>query len=187
MGEIDIPLINIKGDGSSATEWYRLRKFGRMRDVTGEVHITIRFSGPPPGEMGVDGTVTPIVTTRETFLDSRFSMGPLDEYRDAKPNELHVMCIAGRGLPAMDSNFFGRATSDPLIKARVDTVLLQTKHIPKTLEPVWNEELVFPGVTDPALSLQITVEDHDLTKNDFMVHHSLLPLLTLILSRPVPP
>lgn len=98
-------------------------------------------------------------------------MGPSDEHRDARPNELHVMCIGGRGLLAMDSSLFGRATSDPLIKARVDTVLLQTKHIPKTLEPVWNEELIFPGVTNPALSLQITVEDYDLTKNDFMVEY----------------
>jgi hypothetical protein len=186
MGEIEIPLSSVNGDGSSLMERYTLRKSGRMRDVSGEVSrrrrrppsrrphpsqvlLTLRFSGPPPGEMGVDGTIAPVFTTRETFLDPRFSMGPADEYRDALPNELHVMCVAGRGLPAMDSSLFGRATSDPFIRARVDTMVFQTKHLSKTLEPVWNEELVFAGVTNAALSLQITVMDHNLTASSFMV------------------
>jgi hypothetical protein len=37
MGEVEIPLSSIKGDGSSLTERYPLKKFGRMKDVTGEV------------------------------------------------------------------------------------------------------------------------------------------------------
>lgn len=60
-------------------------------------------------------------------------------------------------------------SSDPLIKASIKGFTTQqTKSISKNLDPVWNEELIFPGVTDPSLSLQITVEDYDLTKNDFM-------------------
>lgn len=72
------------------------------------------------------------------------------------------------------SNLYRAVSSDPLIKASIKGFnTLQTKSIAKNLDPVWNEELVFPGVTDPSLSLQITVEDYDLTKNDFMVNLSL--------------
>lgn len=39
MGEVDIPLLSIKGDGSSETKWYPLRRFGKLKDVTGEVSV----------------------------------------------------------------------------------------------------------------------------------------------------
>ena len=63
-----------------------------------------------------------------------------------------------------------RGSSDPLIKAKIKGFkTLQTKHINKTLEPVWNETLVIQNVVDPSLSLEIVCEDHDTLSNDFMV------------------
>jgi hypothetical protein len=44
MGEVDIPLLNIKGDGSSTTQWYPLRRFGRLKDVTGDVSLCLFYS-----------------------------------------------------------------------------------------------------------------------------------------------
>jgi Ca2+-dependent lipid-binding protein len=63
-----------------------------------------------------------------------------------------------------------RGTSDPLVKCRIKGFpTQQTRHINKNLEPVWNEKIVMSGVMDPSLSLEVIVEDHDLTRNDFMV------------------
>ena len=45
-----------------------------------------------------------------------------------------------------------------------------TNFIRKNLNPVWNEQLIFPHVKDSQLSLVVTVEDHNDIKptRDFM-------------------
>jgi hypothetical protein len=65
------------------------------------LEITLKFSGPPNvqrqtsvGNIQIDG------------LDSCFGETP-EDHRDAEPNELCILCIAGRGLPVMDSFLFG--------------------------------------------------------------------------------
>lgn len=44
----------------------------------------------------------------------------------------------------------------------------RTKHINENLAPTWNEKLTIAGVRNGSLSLEITVEDYDITVNDFM-------------------
>eukprot|EP00602_Paraphysomonas_sp_CaronLab_P003319 CAMPEP_0185019240 /NCGR_PEP_ID=MMETSP1103-20130426/1865_1 /TAXON_ID=36769 /ORGANISM="Paraphysomonas bandaiensis, Strain Caron Lab Isolate" /LENGTH=1852 /DNA_ID=CAMNT_0027549443 /DNA_START=18 /DNA_END=5573 /DNA_ORIENTATION=+ len=162
MGQVEIPLSSIPPDGAATTQWHELQVMGRMRDVAGEIQVTIKFSGPPPGAPGAT-----------QVAGSASAENPLDEtnpdYEDAEPNELVIICIQGRELPIMDMAMFGKGSSDPLIKAKIKGFKTQqTKHIKKTLEPVWNETLVFQGVRDPSLSLEILVEDHDTLSNDFM-------------------
>jgi hypothetical protein len=71
-----------------------------------------------------------------------------------------------------------RGKSDPLIKAKVKGFpSVKTTYKEKTLEPVWNEKLVIPGVTDPSLSLEIEVEDWDPAVNEFM-GKTILPLIS---------
>lgn len=61
---------------------------------------------------------------------------------------------------------------------------MKTSYKEKTLEPVWNEKLVIPGVTDPSLSLEIEVEDWDPAVNEFM-GKAILPLITFEDKKPV--
>ncbi len=81
------------------------------------------------------------------------------------------------GLMAMDSSIFGGAgSSDPQVRINIDGFHVQkTKFIRKTLSPSWNEKIVFPYVLDQALSMKITVEDHNDIKPtcDFMGRISL--------------
>ncbi len=61
---------------------------------------------------------------------------------------------------------------------------MKTNYQEKTLDPVWNEKLILPGVTDPSLSLEIEVEDWDAAVNEFM-GKVILPLYTFEDKRPV--
>ncbi len=95
-----------------------------------------------------------------------------EEYVDEGANELHVTVVAARGLLAMDHSMFGgTGSSDPQVRINIDGFDVQkTKFIRKTLSPAWNQELVFPAVLDPGLSMKVTVEDHNDIKPtcDFM-------------------
>jgi Ca2+-dependent lipid-binding protein len=63
---------------------------------------------------------------------------------------------------------FGTASSsDPLVRIDVDKDRKQTKHIPKNLNPKWNEELIFE-VEDSSAAIKVTVEDYGIPKNTFM-------------------
>ncbi len=66
----------------------------------------MKFSGPPPRQGGV-GVGAAGGTDVENQNDDPCFQPPPDEYIDATPNELCIFCIAGRGLPAMDSFLFG--------------------------------------------------------------------------------
>eukprot|EP00604_Paraphysomonas_vestita_P002816 CAMPEP_0174818892 /NCGR_PEP_ID=MMETSP1107-20130205/1828_1 /TAXON_ID=36770 /ORGANISM="Paraphysomonas vestita, Strain GFlagA" /LENGTH=1810 /DNA_ID=CAMNT_0016031457 /DNA_START=453 /DNA_END=5885 /DNA_ORIENTATION=- len=146
-----------------------------MKQISGEVEVTLKFSGPPPTP-GQPMSSTGFNDIEVGSDDPCFAETP-EEYRDASPNELCILCISGRNLPAMDSFLFG-GKSDPLIKAKVKGFpSVKTSYKEKTLDPVWNEKLVIPGVTDPSLSVEIEVEDWDPAVNEFM-GKTILPLIT---------
>jgi hypothetical protein len=68
----------------------------------------VKFSGPP--NIQRQTSVGNIVLDN---LDPCFAETP-EEYRDAEPNEICILCIAGRGLQAMDSFLFGFVSLPPL-------------------------------------------------------------------------
>lgn len=167
MGSVDITLDSLPSDGSTVKEFYKLRKVGRMKDVAGEVQLSIRFSAPlekaasvmsfggdeEGGEEGVGGI-------------EEIEHNP--DHENMEPNELVVVVIQGQNLPIKDKALFGKGSSDPLVKLEIKGQKMQkTKYIKKNLNPQWNETFYFP-LHDEQLSLQVTVEDYDLTANDFM-------------------
>ena len=47
LGEVTIPLLMVNGDSVAAYDrWFKLEKTGRMKDVSGQVHLSMRFSRP---------------------------------------------------------------------------------------------------------------------------------------------
>ncbi|CAM9800897.1 unnamed protein product, partial [Phaeothamnion confervicola] len=73
-----------------------------------------------------------------------------------------------RGLRVADKNLFGGGSSDPLVKLMVDGCDDQkTKVVKENLAPQWNESFDF-FVVESSKSLELRVEDDDLTSNDFL-------------------
>ena len=70
--------------------------------------------------------------------------------------DLYIKALAGRDLPAKDLN----GKSDPYIIFKLDGVEQKTQIQKKTLNPVWNEEFIFPDAK-PTSTLKIRVYDYD--------------------------
>ena len=78
--------------------------------------------------------------------------------------EVHVQCADG--LRAADSN----GTSDPYAKVSVGTKDVhkrQTKVVPKSLDPRWDERLLFPGTLADFIEETLTIKVRDKDKGSF--------------------
>ena len=85
--------------------------------------------------------------------------------------DLYIKAIEGKDLPAKDLN----GKSDPFIIFQLDENIQKTQIQEKTLNPVWNEEFVFPDAK-PTSTLKIKVYDYDkigkddkISKSEFVV------------------
>uniref|UniRef100_A0A3Q3W718 C2 domain-containing protein n=1 Tax=Mola mola TaxID=94237 RepID=A0A3Q3W718_MOLML len=78
---------------------------------------------------------------------------------------LHCSIVRAKGLKPMDSN----GLADPYVKLHLlpgasKSNKLRTKTLKNTLNPVWNETLVYHGITDEEMSrktLRLSVSDED--------------------------
>jgi len=91
--------------------------------------------------------------------------------------EIHVSVLAGTGLVPKDKNIWGKKTSsDPYAVIRHgSTTFGKTSVIPKTLDPVWQEECdlkaafqlsVLPRALEIHNTLEINLFDHDKMSQD---------------------
>ena len=85
----------------------------------------------------------------------------------AMPNELHVYLVRARDLEVMDSGLLGKGSSDPIVVLDVMGTSHKSTQKKKELNPVWLESFSWPVEDDEAV-LEVTVEDYDMTGNDFM-------------------
>ena len=75
--------------------------------------------------------------------------------------EVHVQCADG--LRAADSN----GKSDPYAKVRVGRHKGQTKAVAKSLDPRWDERLLFPGTLADFIEETLTIKVRDKDKGSF--------------------
>uniref|UniRef100_A0A7N9AZE0 Rabphilin 3A homolog (mouse), a n=1 Tax=Mastacembelus armatus TaxID=205130 RepID=A0A7N9AZE0_9TELE len=84
---------------------------------------------------------------------------------EQETHALHCCIIKAKGLKPMDSN----GLADPYVKLHLlpgasKSNKLRTKTLKNTLNPVWNETLVYHGITDEEMSrktLRLSVSDED--------------------------
>ncbi|KAK9532218.1 hypothetical protein VZT92_009615 [Zoarces viviparus] len=84
---------------------------------------------------------------------------------DQESHALHCCVVKAKGLKPMDSN----GLADPYVKLHLlpgasKSNKLRTKTLKTTLNPVWNETLVYHGITDDEMSrktLRLSVSDED--------------------------
>jgi len=84
---------------------------------------------------------------------------------------LHVLIQSGSHLVARDRG----GSSDPYASVIIAGRQLRTASIKKTLEPVWNEVLLFKGVSAAQLDTEVlkikVFDDDQLSRDDFMGDH----------------
>uniref|UniRef100_A0A672HTB2 Rabphilin 3A homolog (mouse), b n=1 Tax=Salarias fasciatus TaxID=181472 RepID=A0A672HTB2_SALFA len=84
---------------------------------------------------------------------------------EQETHTLHCCIVKAKGLKPMDSN----GLADPYVKLHLlpgasKSNKLRTKTLKNTLNPVWNETLVYHGITDDEMSrktLRLSVSDED--------------------------
>ncbi|KAK6043006.1 C2 domain protein, partial [Cooperia oncophora] len=115
-----------------------------------------------------DGSAKSITDTRPGTLGSiQFTV-----LYNLEEKKLTVHLIRAKNLKAMDSNGF----SDPYVKLHLlpgnaKATKLTSRTIEKTLNPEWNEELHYYGITETdkqKKTLRITVLDRDRIGSDFL-------------------
>uniref|UniRef100_A0A914WES2 Uncharacterized protein n=1 Tax=Plectus sambesii TaxID=2011161 RepID=A0A914WES2_9BILA len=139
-------------------------------------HITTEPERPSSASF-IHRSVNPFRSPRTSAsmdFDFGFSLGTLEFSLTYKPeeNQLIVHLIRAKRLKAMDSNGF----SDPYVKLHLipgnaKATKLTSKTIEKTLNPEWNERLVYYGVTEDdrmKKTLRLTVLDRDRIGSDFL-------------------
>ncbi|KAI6235599.1 Rabphilin-1 [Aphelenchoides besseyi] len=90
----------------------------------------------------------------------------------AEDKQLVIHLIRAKNLKAMDKNGF----SDPYVKfhlipGNAKATKLSSKTIEKTLNPEWNEEMIYYGITEEERlkkTLRVTVLDRDRIGSDFL-------------------
>ncbi|CAD5220053.1 unnamed protein product [Bursaphelenchus xylophilus] len=113
--------------------------------------IRNRLGNEPPGTLG----------------SIQFNLTYLSEEK-----QLIIHLIRAKNLKAMDKNGF----SDPYVKfhlipGNVKATKLTSKTIEKTLNPEWNEEMIYYGITEDERlkkTLRVTVLDRDRIGSDFL-------------------
>ncbi|XP_023686477.1 double C2-like domains, gamma [Paramormyrops kingsleyae] len=132
----------------------------------------VREAGPAEGEKGdVKEAEEPMYSDddEDTYLGTlEFSL-----LFDQEHNCLHCTVHKGKGLKAMDSN----GLADPYVKLHLlpgasKANKLRTKTLKNTLNPVWNETLIYHGITAADMTtktLRLCVCDMDrLGRNEFI-------------------
>ena len=164
LGIATIYLDTIDPNGDVTDLWYPLEKSGRMKQVSGQIHVRLKFSGPV--------TTKPDVET-EPLIDA-FGDDNTELDGDQSPNELIVTVIQGRNLIPADMNILGMGSlgmnslgigsksADPMVRLKLTGFQNQeTVYVTKNLNPVWNQKISWTSVHDEQISLTAIVEDYN--------------------------
>nr|KAF6282743.1 rabphilin 3A [Myotis myotis] len=123
---------------------------------------------PQPGQPGPPGGGRPSAGPAGRSSDQRpATLGALEFslLYDQENSSLHCTIIKAKGLKPMDSN----GLADPYVKLHLlpgasKSNKLRTKTLRNTRNPIWNETLVYHGITDEDMqrkTLRISVCDED--------------------------
>ncbi|RYH28936.1 hypothetical protein EON65_10335 [archaeon] len=165
MGMVSIQLEHLDTSGFQLDTWFELQKMGRMEKVAGKIHLAIKFNSPPSSgdiEMGECSALDDVEENKEE--------GKGDGV-DGEPNELVITVLRGRKLLGISRDLLSSsrpAYSSPYVKLQLGSEHHKTKHILRNLNPTWKEQIIFKPVTDPSLTLQLSIKDHESMLDGFI-------------------
>lgn len=165
IGSVNIPLGSFGGsDRKTMRAWHELTLAPGV--VPEEASRKQTLKGPPPApkiEVAFRIIHNPalVVEIPHEALD--------DKHGDQFGNELRVVVIRARALPAADSgkNMFGggdkaAGSGDPFVILTYDDVEVKSTVKSKCLDPVWNETFALPATSPQEDVLEVGVWDRDI-------------------------
>ncbi len=169
LGAVTIHLDHILAD-MEFNQWleleYNPKYQKKQEDVTGMVQLDISWSeseddpGSAPGSSAIiplrkSASVRPITALADVPEDESIEDNSRPETAAPKMRVI-VTLLKAQGLVAKDKNGF----SDPFAEVLLGAQKVATKHVPKTLDPEWDETftLDMPNGED---SLEVVLYDHD--------------------------
>jgi hypothetical protein len=169
LGAVTIHLDHILAD-MEFNQWleleYNPKYQKKQEDVTGMVQLDISWSeseddpGSAPGSSAIiplrkSASVRPITALADVPEDESIEDNSRPETAAPKIRVI-VTLLKAQGLVAKDKNGF----SDPFAEVLLGAQKVATKHVPKTLDPEWDETftLDMPNGED---SLEVVLYDHD--------------------------
>ncbi|XP_030006284.1 rabphilin-3A isoform X2 [Sphaeramia orbicularis] len=139
-------------------------------------------NNPPPQRPPPDRTE---VEDEDYDSDDATTLGSLEFslLYEQENHTLHCCIVKAKGLKPMDSN----GLADPYVKLHLlpgasKSNKLRTKTLKNTLNPVWNETLVYHGITDEEMSrktLRLSVSDEDKFGHNEFIGETRVPLKKL--------
>jgi hypothetical protein len=159
LGMIEIPLDSMtEGD-----QWYKLeQKDLRMKKPPkGQISLCTKFSRPVDNDDELESGKNaaedePLFATDEER----------EEYLSETPNQLRVKVVKATNLKKIDGALFGSVQPDPLVRLKIATtensnMQRETHYEENSVNPVWQENLVFDSVVDETSSLTVIIEDYN--------------------------
>eukprot|EP00899_Mesostigma_viride_P022424 jgi/Mesvir1/3366/Mv04260-RA.1 len=130
-----------------------------------------------PRWTGQETTGMPSEGQQAAAAEAEFRPSPSVLFRDVKPTKLKITVHEARDLIAKDSN----GKSDPYVILSIGNETHKTRFIPKTLNPVWETEVVF-DVHDPQTEvLEVSLWDHDYGFRDDFLGKATLRLAEILI------
>ena len=109
LGKVTVRLDTIDPRGLETDLWYPIEISGRMTEVSGELHLKMKFNRPPSNNL-IEEEILDHYDDDEDDENSKLVPGRV------KPNEVVVTVLQARGLLAMDKSLFSSTrSSDPMV------------------------------------------------------------------------
>ena len=176
MGRVIIPFSARHLHGKEIHEWFNVEKCGRMLAASGSVELQLKWEKIHPKENEANDNLHEDKRDKddEELSRSMASLETSEKFLENDPNELVVTVFKCQNLRWVKKK---KVLPDPVIILKVNEAKKQWKVASKTLNPVWNDTYFFK-VTDPSMSLTVTIEYKELVRNSF-VGQIVIPLRPL--------
>ena len=174
MGKVVIPMKTF-ASRAEIREWYTIKNKDNENDTDTDRGYLL---------VAVKWIYNPAILSEAEAIDPSDMGPPMDIAPDidVKPaNRVNIFVLRARNIPVMDKNMFSSGgSSDPVVKLSYDKEKHKTKVVKKNLYPVFMERFFFDRVlsTTSKNTIEVTVEDYDLTGNDF-IGRVKIPLISL--------
>lgn len=191
LGKVDVPITTLPSR-PEATRWYPLQKRGLFSVVKGDLGLRMWLDlGEPAKETSVKALVSRGETTKEARADrvpqamadrvtvpaedfavkeTNPDLGKAVDYRQhydlvEEMLYLFIRVVRARNLMGKDNN----GLSDPYVRITLGPIKAESRIIPNTLDPEWNQTFAIGRDKTQGGNVEVTVWDADkLSKDDFL-------------------
>ena len=160
LGMVEIPLDSMtEGD-----QWYKLeqKELRMKKPPKGQICLSTKFSRPVDVDDEIESGRNAATEDEPLFATDE----EREAYLNETPNQLRVKVVKANNLKKIDGAIFGSHQPDPLVRLKIastdhSNLQRETHYEENSVNPVWQENLVFDSVIDETSSLTVIIEDYN--------------------------